>query len=147
MLRRILVGCDFSPDSTAALEYGLALARRFEAELHLIHSLEPTLYMYLNTTTGALAGDIERAVEGTVKHKLSALVPGESHPWCKVKTVFASGPPHAEIVKYARHEAADLIIVGRRGQGLLEKLLIGSTADRVLRQASCPVLVVQAAST
>jgi len=144
-LRRILVGCDFSADSEAAVAYGLSLARRFDAELHLFHSLEPTIYRYLNVTTGTLADDIERAVEQTVRQKLSGIVPGDKHPWCRVKSAFANGAPHTQIVKYAQREAIDLIIVGRRGQRLIEKLLVGSTADRVLRQASSPVLVVQSA--
>lgn len=143
-LRRILVGCDFSPDSATALEYAMSLAQEFESELHLLHAIEPTIYSHMDATAGAIAADLERAVEKTVKQKLEALVPKEVRAWCSVTTAFASGESHSEILKYAQQHSVDLIITGLRGHGLLDRMLIGSTTDRLVRKSRCPVLAVEA---
>jgi nucleotide-binding universal stress UspA family protein len=143
-LRRILVGCDFSPDAEVALQYGISLAQEFEAELHLLHVLEPTVYRHLGMATASLADDLEGAVRGVVERKLAELVPRHQYPWCVTRPAFASGAAHEGIVQHAVANAIDLIIVGVRGHNLLERILVGSTTDRVLRAAPCPVLAVRA---
>jgi nucleotide-binding universal stress UspA family protein len=140
-LRRILVGCDFSADSAHALEYGISLAQELEAELHLLHVIEPSAYRGLSQTATALAADLERSVEETVKGRLASLVPREAEAWCQVRTTCVPGSPHEEINKYARSHEIDLIVVGARGHSLVDTLLLGSTADRVVRRGPCPVLV------
>ncbi|MBI4604982.1 MAG: universal stress protein, partial [Planctomycetes bacterium] len=62
-LRRILVGCDFSSDSSRALEHAISLAQELQAEIHLVHVLEPSLHLHLSATTKALATELERAVD------------------------------------------------------------------------------------
>lgn len=141
--RRILVGCDFSPDSQLALEHALAYARELRSEVHLLHAIEPTLYGHIDASTGALAADLERAVESAVRSRLERLAPPETRQWCQIKTVFASGYPYEEITRHAASHEVDLIVLGLRGHSLLDRMLLGSTADRVIRKAHCPVLAVQ----
>ena len=69
-------------------------------------------------------------------------MPEEAHNWCNITTVSLAGKPFDELIKYALLHAVDLIIVGVRGHGLVETLFLGSTTDRVIRRASCPVLTV-----
>ncbi len=143
-LKRILVGCDFSPDSDLALEYGLSLAQEFESELHLVHVIEPPVYENL-------VKDLTHAAETTfledmrlqLKESLDNMVPQDARPWCKPVTALVAGQPNEELTKYALVNKMDLIVLGVRGHGLVEKLFIGSTTDRVMRQAHCPVLSVQ----
>jgi nucleotide-binding universal stress UspA family protein len=144
--RRILVGCDFSPDSALALDYALGLAQELEAEVELVHVLEPSVYRVLDRTTQTLADDLERAVRAAVERRLRQPVSTEALAWCTPTPVVLSGSPAAEITRHAEASGAELIVLGIRGQGALEKLLVGSTTDRVVRQAPCPVLVVRQAA-
>jgi nucleotide-binding universal stress UspA family protein len=139
--RRILIGCDFSPDSALALEYGLALGQEFQAEVHLVHVFEPSVYWGLDSAVKALVDDLERAVREVVEKRLLELVPKEASTWCRVEPVLRSGAPHEEISRHAQALDVDLIVLGLRGHGLVDRLLVGSTAYRVVRNAHCPVLV------
>ncbi len=141
--RRILVGCDFSPGSALALEYALSLAQEFQSELHLLHSIEPTLYKHMDATTGALAKELEKAVENTVRGKLEALASAEDRAWCEIKTAFTTGNPHEELARYAQANKIDLVVVGVRGHSLIDRMLVGSTTDRLVRKALCPILAVE----
>jgi nucleotide-binding universal stress UspA family protein len=73
------------------------------------------------------------------------MVPEEAQTWCKPVTVLLAGQSHEEITKYAMVNDIDLVVLGVRGYGLVESLFVGSTTDRVMRRASCPVLSVQPA--
>ena len=63
------------------------------------------------------------------------------------KTLLRTGVPHEEIVAAAREEGADLVVIGTHGRGGVDRLLLGSVADRVIRLAPCPVLAVRQADT
>jgi len=141
-LRRILVGCDFSPDLSLALGYALSLAQEFESELHLIHVLEPSFYNQLTKPKASVTNGVQQAMQDALREQLSRLVPEEAHRWCQVKTVLSVGRSHEEITTYAVAHEIDLIVLGVRGHSLVEKLFVGSTTDRVIRQAPCPVLSV-----
>ena len=145
-LKRILVGCDFSPDSNLALHYGLSLAQEFQASLHLVHVIQPPLYEYLEKPEAPEAAS-QKGLKGTLKQKLDEMVPEEARTWCEPVTALLAGQPHEEITKYALVNDVDLVVLGVRGHSLVETLFVGSTTDRVLRRAPCPVLSVQPAST
>jgi nucleotide-binding universal stress UspA family protein len=141
-INRILVGCDFSPDSSLAFEYGLSLAQEFQAELHLAHVVEPPLYddLVKPSEPGETFG---QQLRKTVQEKLGAMVPEEARTWCNPVTALLAGQPHEELAKYAVVNGMDLIVLGVRGHSLVETLFVGSTTDRVLRNSPCPVLSVQ----
>ena len=142
-LERIVVGCDFSSDGTLALSYASSLAQEFQAELCLLHVLEPLAYQDLTPSTQVLAEDLRAAVRSAVEGRLAALVDAEARSWARVRTAMASGKPSAEIVKLAESERADLVVVGSSGMGPIGRLLVGSTAEAVARHATVPVLVVR----
>jgi nucleotide-binding universal stress UspA family protein len=142
-LNRILVGCDFSPDSHLALEYAISLAQEFEAELHLMYVMEPLIHEHIVKPTTGMDEVVQQAVRDAIEQRLSALVSEETRTWCEVKTVLGVGRPYEEITKYAETQGIDLIVVGVRGHSLVERWLVGSTTDRVLRQSPCPVLTVR----
>jgi nucleotide-binding universal stress UspA family protein len=141
-LKRILVGCDFSPDSSLAFEYGLSLAQEFQADLHLAHVVEPPLYDDLIKPSESGEAFRQRLRE-TVQEKLNSMVPEEARTWCNPVTALLAGQPHEELIKYAVVNDLDLVVLGVRGHSLVETLLIGSTTGRVMRGAPCPVLSVQ----
>ncbi|MCF8025310.1 MAG: universal stress protein [Desulfobacteraceae bacterium] len=141
--RRILVGCDFSKYSRAAFECGLNMAQEFESELHLVHVVEPTGYKELLKISSDSGEQIDEGFQDAIKEKLKAKVPQEAMNWCeKVETEVLVGRPFAELTSYADENDIDLIVLGVRGHGMVENLMVGSTTDRVVRGAPCPVLSV-----
>lgn len=140
-VKRIMVGCDFSRDSTRAVEYGFSLAQEFQAALHLVHVIEPFAYKDA-LMPDPLTAKVQTDLDAHLKNKLEILIPKETRNWCDVTTDCLAGRPFEELVKYAVLHAVDFIILGIRGHGLVESFLLGSTTDRVIRRATCPVLTV-----
>ncbi len=130
-IRRILFCVDFSAHSDAGLRYALSLAQEYNADLTLLHVMEDS----------AGAKDMDKACAAT-DEKLRGLLGLGGPTNAKVKTHLGIGKPYAEIVRYARETAADLIILGVRGRNVLDLALFGSTTHRVIQQSSCPVLAV-----
>lgn len=140
---RILVGCDFSPDSQAAFQYGLSIAQEFEAELHLVHVIEPPVYVGLDMPGPAISSVNMETLRDKLNTKLSLLVPKEARHWCQPRISLLEGFAHEVLTRYAGHNNIDLVVLGARGYSLVEKLFIGSTTDRVVRRTPCPVLSVR----
>lgn len=140
---RILVGCDFSPDSEAAFQYGLSLAQEFQAELHLVHVIEPPVYVDLDMPGTAIDAEHMETLRDRLDTKLASLVPTEASHWCKPRISLLEGLAYEVLTHYAGRHGIDLVVLGARGYSLVEKLFIGSTTDRVVRRAPCPVLSVR----
>jgi nucleotide-binding universal stress UspA family protein len=80
------------------------------------------------------------------RERLEALVPAEARNWCEVDVRVACGKPYREILRFADVEEAELVVLGVHGAGagtVIDRVLFGSTANHVVRQASCPVLTVR----
>jgi nucleotide-binding universal stress UspA family protein len=135
-LRKILIAHDFSNDSELALRYAVSLAQEYQAELHLLHVLPYALAPALTTPPQSLEPEFQRTLR-----LLQQSVPDEVQLWCKVIQTVKSGQPYREILSYAEEQQADLICLGVHGAGFAMRALFGSNADRVLRQAPCPVLI------
>lgn len=133
----VVVGVDFSDDSFAALDTALELVRSRD-HLHVVHvlpALEPT-------EPGVIWHTIDDAsrCEHAAKALQDALLErGQGG----MKTVVRFGDPGREITRYAETVHAGLIVVASHGRTGLQRLLIGSVADRVVRLAHCPVLVLK----
>lgn len=137
---RIVVATDFSPAAEAAWVVARRLARALGARLILTHVfVEATLY-----GEGPFAGDRVRAVYAAarqwVEQMLERWAEGARAEGLTVETRVRTGRPHREIVAVATEERADFVVMGTRGRGGLERTLLGSVADRVIRLAPCPVL-------
>lgn len=135
-LRRILIAHDFSNDSELALSYGLLLAQEYQAEVHLMHVLPAETMPALATLPGSEAAAFHQAAR-----RLQAAVPAEAFLWCQIKQIVRAGQPYREILTYAEDHEIDLICLGAHGADFSMRALFGSNADRVLRQAPCPVLI------
>jgi nucleotide-binding universal stress UspA family protein len=137
-LHRVLVAHDFSRDSELAMNYGLSLAQEYQAEVNLLHVLstagrgEPELAWSASSTGNAYT---------FVTHKLQQAIPTEALLWCESVNAVRCGKAADEIVGYAREREVDLICIGASGSDWTSRRVFGSNVDRVLRQASCPVLV------
>lgn len=143
-LQRILVPLDFSACSRQALTYARQFAQQFAARLLLVHVVEPMIVPEnlilavpeLPEAGGNLVND--------AKTRLDELARREIPDGIKVDTFVPVGRPYSEIIELARTETADLIIIATHGYTGLKHALLGSTAERVVRHAPCPVLTVRA---
>jgi nucleotide-binding universal stress UspA family protein len=144
-LKNILVATDFSEPSTKALEYGRALARTFEAELHVIHVVDNLfLQGMLADAAPANYADLLEELEQSGKRQLEATIDDADRRELKAKTVLQTFTnPANGIVTYARKAGIDLIVIGTHGRGGWSHLVMGSVAEKVLRTAPCPVLTVR----
>jgi nucleotide-binding universal stress UspA family protein len=138
-LQRVLVAYDFSSDSELALSYGLSLAQEYQAELHMIHVLPPRAKPNA-PEIAFLPFGVETSFNEVVR-RLSLAVPDEARLWCPLKQAVREGQPYRETLAYAEEQNIDLICMGASGTGFGMRALFGSNADRVLRQAPCPVLI------
>lgn len=139
-LRHVLVAYDFSSDSELALSYGLSLAQEYQAELHMLHVLPSRAYRPESPEVADLSHGIEMGFrEAAVK--LKAALPAGTRETCEVKQAVREGHPYREVLAYADEAGIDLICMGASGTGFGMRALFGSNADRVLRQAPCPVLI------
>lgn len=144
-LRRVLVPVDFSKHAEHALLYGAALARRFNAELFLLHVLQDvTLYQpdAVNISPPVIPPLEElsaAARQGLERLAAQQKLPGAVH--CDVR----EGTPVEEIIDYAKETNIDLVVIGTHGRGWLAHAFLGSTAEKVVRKAPCPVLTVRLA--
>lgn len=139
---------DFSPCSERALQYALALGQRFKASVTLLHVAEIGSPGYEFGST-----DFPRMEAAIRQHALTELtrLTGEQRRASvpievRVRSAwpFAGGKrPYAEIIQAAQDWATDLIVLGTHGHTGLDHVLLGSTAERVVRHAPCPVLVVR----
>lgn len=143
-LHRVLVAHDFSPYSELALNYGLSLAQEYQAEVHLLHVL---------ATAGREEPELAWSASGTgsaytfVAQKLQRAIPKEAFLWCNCVNAVRCGKASDEIVGYAEEHKVDLVCIGASGSDWSVGKLFGSTVDRVLRQAPCPVLVARPIKT
>ncbi len=141
-LKKILVGCDFSQDSDQAFNHALSLAQEFQAELHLVHVIEPPVQPNLIREETTVPLEIQEDYQDLLIQKLKDMVPEEAANWCRPRTSILEGWPYDELVKYATTRDIDIIVLGVRGHGLVKTLFLGSTTDRVIRHSTCPVLSV-----
>ena len=140
--KRILVGCDFSPDSNLAFDNSLSMAQEFESELHMVHVVEPSGYKDLFKMPPEQGDKFKKDLYDMIKERLRTMVPDEAMNWLSLQTHLLVGKPHAEIIRYSEINDIDLIVLGIRGHGMVEDILVGSTTDRVIRRSPCPVLSV-----
>ncbi len=140
-LGKILVPIDFSDCSKKALRYALALARQFQAELLCLHVID----IPYGTSEAGLVVEMQRyrsKLQGEGKRSLAELVRAEAGD-ISAKPLMRSGTAHQEITRAAGELNADLIVISTHGRTGLGRFLLGSTTERVVRHAPCPVLVVR----
>lgn len=141
MFRRILVPIDGSPNSYRAVEYAVDLARKYGAEVTLIHVVEQHLIIEGSGAPAPLPEKYYREREEYARKLTMERKERLEGQGIKVETVIARGNPVMEILRAAK--GFDLIVIGSRGLGRFKKLLLGSVSGGVLQHSPAPVLVVR----
>lgn len=145
VFKRILCGLDFSACALHALEYALSLAAEADACLTLAHVFEADASMPEDWRTTLKPEPVREALvalEAARRERLAQAVPANPGGSCRIETVMGCGPAPRELLRLAAARAVDLIVLGVRGRNTADLLFFGSTTNKVVRQAVCPVLVV-----
>lgn len=141
-IKTIVAGCDFSRETRAATDYAAELAREFKATLHLFHAVESPINEAVVDQTRAPYSQVQQTLQERLHKRLAGLVPKTDAGLLRLKTALAPGLPAEQLPTYAARQKADLLVVGVRRHHKLEKLLVGSTTEAMLRHSPCPILVV-----
>jgi nucleotide-binding universal stress UspA family protein len=148
LFKRIVCAIDFSDCSMHALNYAMSLAQEADAALTVVHVIEPPPDVPREVHENVLAGprslrEYVALAEEDRRGRLKDAIPDAVRAYCTVDTVLATGKPYREILRVAGEQKADLLVVGIHGRGAVDRLLFGSTAQHLVRQATCPVLTLR----
>ena len=148
--RRLLCAVDFSEASVAAAHVAASLATEFSAPLTLLHVLEwpwrePPApdFAHLPGPHGAALAEWRRYRETMASTELGALVPAAATGMTPPTTRLRHGKPYEQILEVAAEEDSDLLVVGVHGRNPVDLSLFGSTANQIVRRATCPVLTLR----
>lgn len=142
-LKKILVPIDFSGYSKNALKYAVPFAKQFDAEILLLYVVEPTIYP-ADFSFGQIGlPGIEEEVRKRGTEELAKLAKDEISDVVKSRTRVETGKAFTEIIRVAKEEEIDLIIIATHGHTGIEHAIFGSTAEKVVRKAPCPVLSIR----
>jgi glycine betaine transporter len=141
-LNTLLVPVDFSPISVGAFEAGLGLVRGDDAALILLHAIDPVLV----DATAALGIESRDNIVGLMRARAEdelAALKARADSGIEVQTIVSEGIPFIEILRKAEDFQVDAILMGKYGmRGPIEKLLFGTTAERVIRGTRRAVIVI-----
>ena len=141
-LTKVLVPTDFSNHSDQALQWGASLAGKYAARMLLLHVIPPAVEEV--SARGSASEEAIMDLEAKVEARLYEIISQELQESLPVDVKIAVGKPAEEILRVAHEEGVDLIVMGTHGHTGLTHVLLGSTAETVLRNAPCPVFTVRA---
>jgi len=139
-IKTILVPTDFSELSNAAVDYALSMAKRTGSKMVFMHTLEWPDHPDEMTPMADEGYSFMKDRGNAFLHDLVEMAEKEG---MEASAVLADGVPFVEIIRAARNHGADLIIMGTHGRTGLSHVMMGSQAEKVVRQAPCPVLTIK----
>jgi nucleotide-binding universal stress UspA family protein len=140
--QKILLPTDFSDESLYALSYAVDLAKIFNANLYLLHviyDIEKVSNLHIPHPS---LTELYKDLENHAKKNLDSFGIDIREGLKNVETVVKRGISYEEIINFAEENAIDLIVIGTLHRSAIERFFIGSTTQRIIRNAPCPVLVV-----
>lgn len=145
MFKKMLFCTDFSENSHYAFTYALDLAKTYKSSLIILHVTPPPVHpeqlsIYLPAEK---LEELKKSQRQEMDHLLKENYLKKIAHFRNVRVVFKEGEPFVEIIRMARKESAGLIVMGTHGRTGLDHVFFGSTAERVVRKAPCPVLTVR----
>jgi universal stress protein A len=142
MTRRVLHPSDFSSASDAAFKKAIDMAKASQAELLVAHVISP-IVPYGDEYVPQMYEDIRASNRARASKQLDRLVAKAKKSGVRATALLAEGVAHEQIVRLAKTNRADLVVMGTHGRSGLAKLFLGSVAGRVVTAAPCPVLTVR----
>ncbi len=142
-IKKVLFPTDLSDAAAEAQLYACALAEQFDAELHILSVMQDIAMVSPDPNMPWVipASSLEE-IRSSLETALKAIPEPKWSEGRRIHRVLRTGTPFLEIVKYAADQDIDVIVVGTHGRSGLTHMLLGSTAERIVRKAPCPVLTV-----
>jgi nucleotide-binding universal stress UspA family protein len=144
-IKRILFATDFSDNSRYALTFAISFAKKYDAMLYVLHVIQQPSYplgMYAEISFDAM-DKFSQSISEAVQKEMQALKEKDLKGCSKYECLIVHGTPFLEILRTAKEKNVELIVVGTHGRTGLDHVLFGSTAEKVVRRAPCPVLSVR----
>jgi len=140
---KILTAIDFSESSDFAFEYALTLARQFQAELSIMHVINEPVDLRGFYVPHISFEQLEKEIEEGAEKMMEKFCQTKMGDFTRYTTAVVAGIPYEEILRKAEETGASLIVLGTHGRTGIDHLIFGSTAERVVRSAACPVLTIR----
>jgi len=140
-IKKILCPTDFSDASRNAMDTALEFAIQFSAELWILHAVEPIQTMPAPANF-PLPGHYKACIDGATQ-KIESIIKKQVQDKCRVKVCVDMAAAAEKIIQIAGDEAIDFIVIATHGESALHQLLFGSVAEKVIRRAPCPILIVR----
>ena len=140
---RILFATDFSESSEHAFEYALALAQQFKSRLIVLHVINEPVDLRGFYVPHVSFENLEKEIEEGAQKMMEQFCSTHIKEYGNFETAIVTGIPFEEILKRAEADQVSFIVLGTQGRSGIDHLLFGSTAERVVRKALCPVVTVR----
>jgi universal stress protein A len=140
-IQSVLVPVDFSKDSILAAKFAASLAEQYGSKLYVLHVIEgphPSVKEYLKSFE-----DFRHEMMEKIREDLGKVIPRPVRQRIRVEEILEMGHPHEVIIDRAKDLGVDVIVIATHGRTGLSHFLLGGVAERVIRHAECPVLVVR----
>ncbi|MDI6802187.1 MAG: universal stress protein [Thermodesulfovibrionales bacterium] len=142
-IKNILLPTDFSESSLTAMKYASDMSRSYGAKLYLLHVIYDVAAASGLHVPHISVDEMYKELETNAQRELEKFGTEEKKGLKDVQHTVIRGVPYEEILKFASEKGIDLIVIGTHGRKGLDRVLFGSTAERVVRNALCPVLTVR----
>jgi len=140
---KILTAIDFSENSDYAFDYALTLAKQFDSQLTILHVINEPVDLRGFYVPHISFEQLEKEIEEGAEKMMAKFCGSKMGDFTNFTTSIVTGIPYEEIIRTAEEAATSLIVLGTHGRTGLDHLIFGSTAERVVRGASCPVLTIR----
>ncbi|HBH60540.1 MAG TPA: universal stress protein [Nitrospiraceae bacterium] len=142
-VERILFPTDFSEGSEYALQSAVDLAKHYNARLSILHVIYDIAKAFQSHVPHISVDEIHKEMNTWALKELDKCCIEETRGLANVDKSVLVGVPYEEIIKFAEKEKIDLIVIGTYGRSGIQRFIFGSTAERVVRSAPCPVMTVR----
>jgi nucleotide-binding universal stress UspA family protein len=143
----VVVTTDFSLNSRRAFAPALAIARKFASSVIVVHVVEDRLPAFVDEFTAIPLEEILESQARRATQELARFLEPYADSGVRLTPVVLRGTPHLEIARLAAERRAGLVAMSTHGRGFISHALFGSTAERVVRRAPCPVMTVRGAES
>ena len=145
LIKTILFPTDFSQGARAAMDHAVSLARDYNAKLVLLYVIQDISIAEWYIPSSLSVTDLVEDMQKSAWKEMDKWGAEASAKVKEVEKMVERGVPFVEIIKTAKEKGADLIVIGTHGRTGIDHMLFGSTAEKVVRKAPCPVLTVRIA--
>jgi nucleotide-binding universal stress UspA family protein len=143
-INKVLVPIDFSDYSKSALAYAAEIASSYNAQIQLFHVIEETTHPAYSLSGKSTKVDLVPGIEDDCRKKLKQMIQETGISNEETEIIINRGQAALEIIKFANENLSDLIVIATHGLTGIERLLLGSVTEKVVRMAPCPVFTIKA---